>query len=887
MSNIHDMDSYVFKSWLNDYMKLCTFTPGLGYHIPTFGIEVLSGRNGMTFHKHDMSNAVYSDSITTTVENNRDNGIEYAWSRLNEKHDYGGGHNVGGCYEIVEHKFFQGTSETKIKLNDFFRFVGNITDNDNIKRLALTSQPVPGQKFYRLSFQQLMLIDIIFAMMYRFDIAEHKVTVLDFIRGQLGLGHLSPAKVIALANRLGTHASGYIIPRRCGKTTFSSTMIALCMVFCPAHLKVLYTAQKDFLCKDSYSTVSRGVNAMVAVFNNQQRVLFQHDKEMAERKEGRPFSGWFYEAVSASQDKDKQVTVLFYRKTSETSQLRDTCDRAAVKNVFVAKCYSVKNTLRGGAFNLMFVDETNFINAAVFGEVIPNLSTGLAKLICTSSQKWSQDKREFVDLRDTRMDGVLTCEINYVCPSHCLAFIRAGGMTKTMCMCNMFTQPSHLNTDNILRRLLCAYSLKRGPKITDESQAESKASMLCEIGIVPPGITRSDLDKLQNVSAVPLISQAGRQHLCNARFDVIAALRNPGRYDIERVVVVYLDPTPTSYKSAAGVEVHDRSMHAMTAVCSVMEMCPTTRVRIQKYVILGIEEFTTQQYEPVTHDSCAALTTVFMHMVLTITNLYGGYFRDVILIPEVNSLDLDNMWHKCQLAYRREYYATIVKHDVCIFTPCVVKSQKRKTISGDERVAVAKRKQVVSMMTRVLPKNHMIDQLETMQRSKCVGLVYGNVAYHDYAKATRNDMRGLAEDVEALRAGCRGGGEKLKIGYRMKGDKLQRFLDVHTTTINRSPDSIRDVTLATHMVALSLGGVVELGRYLVEKLDSLAIRTVVSKATGNRSYTISGKRVGSSRTDPRPDDVAVATVMAISLYNEYAFFDPEKMVGETMVLLVD
>lgn len=167
---------------------------------------------------------------------------------------------------------------------------------------------------YRLPFQQLMLLDILLSMLHRYRLESHILTVFNFIKSRVGLNFLSTNHTIALWWRLSTNASGYIVPRRCGKSTFSCALIAISLVFAPvAGLKALYTAQREDLCKTSFSFVLSNLNLLIAECNNVYLHKYSSDHNIE--------TALLMQARAKIQSKQNNISVSFLLENKEGNRI--------------------------------------------------------------------------------------------------------------------------------------------------------------------------------------------------------------------------------------------------------------------------------------------------------------------------------------------------------------------------------------------------------------------------------------------------------------------------------------------------------------------------------------------------------------------------------------
>ncbi|AAS00994.1 large subunit DNA-packing terminase [Ostreid herpesvirus 1] len=833
------IDNKIVYGEIGDDIRSATFSPVIGYHTPSEMLDLVESRMYVGYHNPKHMKGIIARGPENLIEEERvKSAIKYAAETFDNK-----------VYK-VKHRTFDVMESKREKLDEFLNFIDMAMSGNWFKKLTMTvkssGSPLKmSEKFYRLPFQQMLMLDVIVAMSARCDLGEYIGLILNYSKTILGLDNMSAEKINEIGERLKKNISGYIIPRRCGKSSFSGCMIALVMAMCPsAGIKCLYTAHKKNQCTDMYSSVEKHVVALIKEFNriNEAKFLELVNKYKARKK---LYKGFYYKAAHTPGKKDGALVVSFYKFTEAGRNIKTTDIPMAV-NEFRSIVYKQKDTHRGATYNLMFVDETNFLQPAIFNELFPMLNTDKAKMICTSSQKNGQDAKPFVDIRNTRQDGTTTCVVEYVCPNHCMSLIRQTNVAFTVCNCNIFSQPLHINAGAGVRKIMAAFSVKTNKNMEVDDDDDSKSTMLSEIGIMPPGLTKNDILGMNNLQNMRLTSELGRYHFLSKKSNVLKELLvEPDAYS--KTVLLYLDPTPTSYRSVDSVT-YDRSLHAISAIA---------QKKTGEYVVLGIEEFTTQKYEKESHDASKAMASIIMAQVTVIHKIYE-HFNEFILIPEVNSFDLDNVWYNCGLLLR-EAVETTDMDDVSILAPCMITESENGT---NGKAMFGKKRKIVSE----LEGKKVIEDPKTKKLRLEFDADGETNILDDYSDGMAKTLTELSTTFKELEHELKHSGKKYKIGYRMNGDKVGRFIDFFSNIFNR-----KKFTVAENLFSASLGATmeIELAEYLLEKLDNVVIRTDVNKR-GKKSYSVSGK--SSNKNQHCADDLAVSAVMATSLYNYYRDF---------------
>jgi hypothetical protein len=387
----------------------------------------------------------------------------------------------------------------------------------------------------------------------------------------------------------------------------------------------------------------------------------------------------------------------------------------------------------------------------------------------------------------------------------------------------------------------------------DGDETTSKNSILAEIGIVLPGLTTTDLDSLGDISSLRLTTDQGREHFLTTKIDVhqcIQMTQEGTEFKMLPIVVCYVDPTPTSYKTALGDDSADRSLHAMTFIGAMIERRSTRT--ITQYIVLGVEEFATQRYEPDSHDAHKAIAMAIMTQIRVLDMVYNGYFSSYVVVMEINSLDLDNVWYKCGQMLNTSAYADLVK----LISPCIVARRKRQNNGGDE----TRRRKLVKLinglsMDGVLDK-HIADRTTDADVLHARSILRYTLS--DYDLTEENLKKQLDEK------------DKYKIGTRMGKDKVQRVLDFFGNCFVRRNGYTSCITAAKYLFSFTIKRK-DIAAHIIKALERLVIKTRVTPS-GKKNYTISGKTTTGAHVHT-PDDLAITVIFSVSLYTKYAFFD--------------
>lgn len=813
------------------------FTPFFGYHQPCWGMRVLERVGYKSVDSQFVSDHVFATRLFDDANVRQ----TFKDTLLMERREL----------LVTRHDIFYIADEDKTRVDDFILLISTMTHNEWFKKLTLQrnseSLLLKREKFYRLNFQQLLLLDMVCTLLRRCRLNQYGKSILLYAGNRLGLQSFTSSAVELLLHRLSKPVSGYIIPRRCGKTSFTTTLLALSLVCCPsASLKILYTAQKASLPADAMRTVRSNIDELIVLFNNSNRERFRAKEIVAARK-NQPVKDYFVAAMAKrAADSEKEIVIEFYRLECSTRHINTATMRPVATNSFKAAAYVKSNTFRGDTFNFIVVDEAAFIPPKFYGEILPNLLLANAKMMAMSSQKVAQDNRAFVNIREVRIEHILTNVVEYVCPNHCLGIIRKDKYAFSTCLCSMFAQPSHININKKSRDILTA--LTPAKLRGDNDSVVNKADMLSEIGIVLPGLTEADLMLLSgNLTSVGLAVERGHAHLAHSRVNVIRDIISVAdKYD--PTVICYLDPTPKS--AINGVDGTDRSMHALVFVTRRREDDETT------YIVLCVEEFSSFHVPGQTFNSSEAMATVFAADIVMLTRIYGGFFKNIVLIPECNSFDMSNVWMYLGKIIHpgSNTYDLLTRNEVNVLAPCFLKHPLRER-KRNARVVDCNEDwgEYEFERKRFRRDDNVVDRLLGVQQSS-MGM---------QEERSHKQFKELVNEVNESNS-------SMEFGYRMKGDKMKRFLQFFTMIYNNPKKFGACVCIARDIFSLMLMKTkTPIVETLIERIDSLTLKKMSSRS---KKITITGKSTQSGGKC-NPDDMGVAFVMAISLFGEFVDID--------------
>ena len=786
------------------------FQPGIGYHIPNEGSGTLLGRTINLVHDKSFSRIVFPK-----ISSERHESIsKYMRDCKLARHD---------GYINRTHNIYNITSNTMRRLDHFYLFADMYLDSYWYKLMTLTVKNGVSSTFNRLPFQQLMLLDTLVNMIHRWGLTEHSVSILMYLKKQIGLDWLTVHKARLLIRRLSTLSAGHVVPRRCGKSSFANTILTLIIAASPyAGIKALYTAHDLRLVSDVAKTVANNVNMVVDCFNKKQLSHYQTRKNL---NGGYPVPGDYYFKAESTSTVNRGTRLQFFIIDERG---KGSYQQPELQNTLVCRVYAKQNTLRGQTFNCMFIDETNFLPPSIYTEILPMITTGKGRMILMSSQKCGQNNREFVDLTTVRMEGMLMNVVGYVCRRHVISVLRAKEMNITCCLCNFFSRPLHVTTGESYKRMLSAFGSTNGREA--HGTMSDDVTMLSEVGGIPGGLKQQELNSL-DLNRMQLANASGTKHMITSSVDV---LHHISRADSGKVfhkeVVVYIDPAPTDVMS---------SYSAIAAVTRA----EVTEDRSGKanYVILACEEFRPSVLCATNRDEMEAIADMFMNMVRSIILIYGGHFNRFIVAPEANAISVDRFWDKCRSKLSQQTYYSIVNDYNVTILSTVIEGSGRKERVGEKRRA---------------PMSHS-------------GVAQKRIHMSDIVELTRAEV--LAYETGSNVNECEDTQPSFRLGYSIGANKVAKFWDFFSSCYNISPSNTTNVTCATAVYSYSLYKKgVSIPTTIANSLEGLTLRRKRNSGTRGNLYSISGKGslIGCDKKEKQRDDLATAIICAVVLFGD-------------------
>lgn len=844
------MDRMVRCSLVRPYKySTYTFLPGAGYHIPNGCTSAITGRLLNLIHDPSLISAVYPPRKSCYDIQRENNARKYVHGLVKRS----------GDVERRDHSPYNMTDDQVQRLDHFLLFVTIFLESRWYQEMTMTVKGGGNKRarFNRLPFQQMMLLDILMTMIDRSGLSEHRVTILMHLKTRLGLDWLTFMKAPIVAARFATKSSGYVVPRRCGKSSFAGTIMALSMAACPfAGIKGLYTAHDRRLVNETFTRVGENLDRIMTEFNAYQLFEF-HARKRANNVEVVP-GDYYFRAEGEKRIQTGIIRVKFLLM-DDRGQRHLSGDPDLV-NTLMCRVYAKENTFRGATFNLMYVDETNFLPPSIYDELLPMISTGGGRMILMSSQKCGQNRKAFIDLSSIRMKGMLMNVVGYMCRRHVISAIRSTHVSITRCMCSFFRSPLHIVTDKPFRRMMTLFSTKTGGNQSEEDAENSKSAMLSEVGGIPPGMKREDLYSL-DLNGMQLANQVGDRHMTVQSIpveDYVVTGELKG-LDFVTDVTVYIDPAPTD---------RTRSYAAMSFATRAIEFHSESSQSRAHYVILAVEEFRPQWVDRDKKDELYALAVVFMNTVRALSMLYCGFFKRFIVVPEANSISIERFWAYCGSLLNDEGFEFIQEFGITIL--CSVIEYPPQKMTHTERYQMRKRRDELKRKRKIAdrfnPYNSFAARLQRCGRShlkfetvtdghQCIETLDNALFTTELEELSRAEMDSNEEAALGDQPG------HFRLGYTLGSDKVTRFWDFFASCYNKSDRNLSDVTCArliySYMLSLQ-------GRSIPAHIvDALSVLTIRRKKGSVNSYFVSGK--STPKDSFMRDDLATAVVCSVTL----------------------
>lgn len=442
------------------------------------------------------------------------------------------------------------------------------------------------------------------------------------------------------------------------------------------------------------------------------------------------------------------------------------------------------------------------------------LSTDKGRMIIMSSQKTTQDNRDFIDVSALRSSHITSNHVYYVCPPH-LKEMMSNRSIANVCLCYIFSQPYHINTGGSFKALTELFS-QHNSSNTENEKIDS--AMLSELGI---DITSLNGD-IQELSLPTLCTKKAQIQLQTSSVCILDIIKNKkSNAVLSDTVMVYIDPAPV---------LGDRSFNAICFATYVSYNI--SNETSHKYVILAIENFRTDTFDPDTCNYGIAVAKILMKDIADIFSFYQGHFKNFVIAPEADSISMDHFWVKCQELYgeNKKLFARNGPH--IFFTTIKLSLNKANKES--------------------LIKNYH----ESMEKD---GLSIGNASYLQGSKKKKGHRDDLRNEVfervipDSSSMDC----TEYRVGYNLGQNKTKVYLDFFVTEYN----ALNVFCAAEIFGHTLLSKAISIPTFIAENLDVLTLKASRKETV---AWTINGKKQmhGVFVTD----DVADAVIMSIMLF---------------------
>lgn len=467
--------------------------------------------------------------------------------------------------------------------------------------------------FQRIAFQQQLFLESIVTVgnmyglsMYMGELLHGWKHIYDF-----GIEELTLKECEKVVRRLSEEHSIYIVPRQSGKSSFTKPILGLLLNMTPgANARVAYICLSKKHTTTVYESLVNTICEFSRIFNDESIKTYR-EKEQCFLNENGQYSDTevFYKSEFSRTAIEYRIKVTYskwklYRETTSYGSYVDKEIRVEGQTTTSFRCiiYNQSDAVRGCDFNLVFVDEANFLKPEFFHEFLPIVSKVGCKTIYLSSDKTFDRTKDTIDVGLKRVPGKIVNAIGFCCIEHCVA-ICDSSTGESACPCKMASQSVNNKMDVKSRALIDSFTagedkygedgigiedeikntntcLLKSEMKTEYGRQLARFSMLREFGILPTGVDIKKLIELCNIHKDTsemygcIVPQHAYNTFATKSFDLPKAIKEqllyehnmsnipPPRYHVMRTVYAYLDPSGTE-RSA--------SRNALSFVCIVID----------------------------------------------------------------------------------------------------------------------------------------------------------------------------------------------------------------------------------------------------------------------------------------------------------------------------
>lgn len=132
--------------------------------------------------------------------------------------------------------------------------------------------------------------------------------------------------------------------------------------------------------------------------------------------------------------------------------------------------------LRGAGYNLIVVDEVNFLPLKIFYELVPMCQEENTKMMLATSDRPDSDTRDYINIDSLRCEAIPSVRWTYFCPNH----QRSVKGKATRCLCNLFKTPPHITLTPVMNEVVRAFEAAAGGSGNLSLAAELGLEIECE-----------------------------------------------------------------------------------------------------------------------------------------------------------------------------------------------------------------------------------------------------------------------------------------------------------------------------------------------------------------------------------------------------------------------
>lgn len=447
-----------------------------------------------------------------------------------------------------------------------------------------------------------------------------------------------------------------------------------------------------------------------------------------------------------------------------------------------------------------------------------------------SSQHIYENNRDIIDIGLLRSSAITSNHVYYMCLPH-LKKLSSMGITSPLCLCHIFTQPMHIMSQKSFQNITELFTKSKNEDEND--QINLNHSLLLELGI-DMNLINDDIKAISNQN---LCTKNARIHLQTNSISLKTLIKNQNdNCKVSNIVMVYIDPAPILGES---------SLNAMCFVTRVT--LKTGKENSYKYIIVALENFRSDRFDPDTHSYQLATARILMKDICDIFAVYNGHFKEFIIAPEADSLPMEGFLLECQNIMKDNKFMCAQNAPRIFFTTIKICFSKKKKLdfvenkNDDPSLASSTTIDLSpdrSNGTQIFPslpmkRKHMYDSLENNPFL----------------------LPNMSSETEYV---------NYRIGYNLGYNKMQMYLDFILKQYNAL-----NIFCASEVFGHTFSSSnMSIPTCIADSLDALII-----KSKGNSKWQITGKRRKNGKL--LRDDITDTVVMGVMLFPLAAGEDPK------------